>query len=174
MSIMTKIQVQIDSLFFKFLSLLVDPNDLDVIVKEWPTIWEDIQDPNYYFLGGQHTIEVIKVNYLLNFSPSSIFFHNFDEKKYIHIHMWILGDISNNGGFKKDFFLIIQIFKLLLYGVKIPWNYATCHLSSTTHTLSSKLHLHIKNASNMLGRSKLNTNVQSGILILIIKRTHTR
>jgi len=51
MSTMIKIQVQIISLFFKFLSLLVDPNDPNVIVKEWPTIWEDIQGPNLFVLG---------------------------------------------------------------------------------------------------------------------------
>jgi hypothetical protein len=33
MFIMTKIQLQIESLFFKFLLMLVDPNEPDVIVK---------------------------------------------------------------------------------------------------------------------------------------------
>jgi len=51
---MTKIQLQIESLFSKFLLMLVNPNDPNVIVKKWPTIWEENQDPNLFVLGRQH------------------------------------------------------------------------------------------------------------------------
>lgn len=60
---MTKIQLQIESLFFKFPLVLIDPNDPDVIEKKWLTVWEEIQDLNLFVLGGQHTIEAIKVNW---------------------------------------------------------------------------------------------------------------
>jgi hypothetical protein len=168
---MIKIQLQIDSLFFKFLLVLVDPNDPWCYCKKMTNNMGRHPRPKFMcFRWTTHNQGYKGKLTFLKFSLSLVFFHNFDERKHIHIHMWILGDISNRGSFKKRFFLIIQIFKLLFYGVKISWNYATCHLSSTTHTLSSKLRLHIKNASNMLGRSKLNTYVQPRILILIIRR----
>ncbi len=39
----------------------IDPNNLDKIAREKPMSWVDIENSNFFLLGGQHIVMVVKV-----------------------------------------------------------------------------------------------------------------
>jgi hypothetical protein len=41
--------------------LPIDPDNLDEIAREKPRSWENIENSNFFLLGGKHIIMVVKV-----------------------------------------------------------------------------------------------------------------